>query len=109
MIPGSGRSLGEGNGNLLQDSCLENPMDRGGSERAGYDRVTSTSTLHSLALSEVLCVELTCGGGVRTSSSSSGTLSPGVIAVSSVATGLDGFPMAPRPWLSGQSCVLDGH
>ena len=27
-IPGSGRS-GEGNGNPLQYSCLENPMDRG--------------------------------------------------------------------------------
>ena len=29
LIPGSGRSLGEGNGNPLCDSCLENPMDRG--------------------------------------------------------------------------------
>ena len=28
-IPGSERSLGEGNGNPLQYSCLENPMDRG--------------------------------------------------------------------------------
>ena len=28
-IPGSGRSPGEGNGNLLQYSCLENSMDRG--------------------------------------------------------------------------------
>ena len=28
-IPGSGRSLGERNGNPLQDSCLENYMDRG--------------------------------------------------------------------------------
>ena len=28
-IPGSGRVLGEGNGNPLQNSCLENPMDRG--------------------------------------------------------------------------------
>ena len=28
-IPGSGRSPGEGNGNALQYSCLENPMDRG--------------------------------------------------------------------------------
>ena len=28
-IPGSGRSLGEGNGNPLQYSCLENPMDGG--------------------------------------------------------------------------------
>ena len=26
-IPGSGRFSGEGNGNLLQYSCLENPMD----------------------------------------------------------------------------------
>ena len=28
-IPGSGRSPAEGNGNPLQYSCLENPMDRG--------------------------------------------------------------------------------
>ena len=28
-ISGSGRSPGEGNGNPLQYSCLENPMDRG--------------------------------------------------------------------------------
>ena len=27
--PGSGRSLGKGNGNPLQCSCLENPTDRG--------------------------------------------------------------------------------
>ena len=27
-IPGSGRFLGEGNGNPLRYSCLENPMDR---------------------------------------------------------------------------------
>ena len=29
-IPGLGRSPGEGNGNAIQFSCLENPMDRGG-------------------------------------------------------------------------------
>ena len=28
LIPGLGRYLGRGNGNLLQDSCLENPMNR---------------------------------------------------------------------------------
>ena len=28
-VPGSGRSPGEGNSNLLQYSCLGNPMDRG--------------------------------------------------------------------------------
>ena len=46
-IPGSGRSLGEGNGNPLQCSCLENPMDRGawqavvhGLPRVGHNLVT---------------------------------------------------------------------
>ena len=29
-IPGSGRSPGGGNGNLLQYSCMENSRDRGG-------------------------------------------------------------------------------
>ena len=29
LIPGLGRSSGEGHGNPLQYSCLENPMDRG--------------------------------------------------------------------------------
>ena len=29
LIPGSGGSPGEGNGNPLQYSCLENPMDGG--------------------------------------------------------------------------------
>ena len=29
LTPGLGRSPGEGNGNLLQYSCLENSMDRG--------------------------------------------------------------------------------
>ena len=29
LIPGAGRSSGEGNGNLLQYSSLRNPMDRG--------------------------------------------------------------------------------
>ena len=43
-IPGWGRSPGEGNGNPLQYSGLENPMDRGacrlqsmGSQRVGHD------------------------------------------------------------------------
>ena len=48
--PGSGRSPGERNGNPLQYSCLENPMDRGawpttvhGSQRVRHDWVTSFS------------------------------------------------------------------
>ena len=47
-IPGSGRSPGEGNGNPLQYSCLENPMEPGrlqsmGSQTVGYDWATSLS------------------------------------------------------------------
>ena len=43
LIPGSGRSAGEGNGNLLQDSCLENPMD-GGTWWATVHGVTKSRT-----------------------------------------------------------------
>ena len=42
-IPGSGRSPGEGNGNPLQYSCLENPMDRG-SWQATVHRVAKSRT-----------------------------------------------------------------
>ena len=44
LIPGSGRSPGEGNGNPLQYSCLENSMERGACmlqsmalQRVGHD------------------------------------------------------------------------
>ena len=36
-IPESGRSPGEGNGNPLQYSCLENSMDRGASRLASME------------------------------------------------------------------------
>ena len=42
-IPGSGRSPGEGNGNPLQYSCLENSMDRG-AWWAIVHRVTKSQT-----------------------------------------------------------------
>ena len=42
-IPVSGRSPGVGKGNLLQYSCLENPMDRGAWQDAGH-RVTKSQT-----------------------------------------------------------------
>ena len=41
--PGLGRSPGEGNGNPLQCSCLENPMDRG-AWRATVHEVTKSQT-----------------------------------------------------------------
>ena len=40
-IPGSGRFSGEGNGNLLLYSCLENPMD-GGDWWATVRRITKS-------------------------------------------------------------------
>ena len=47
LIPGLGRPPGEGNGNPLQYSCLENPMKRGawwatvhGVSRVRHDLVT---------------------------------------------------------------------
>ena len=42
-IPGSGRSPGKGNGNLLQYSCLENPMD-GGTRQATVHVVKESQT-----------------------------------------------------------------
>ena len=41
-IPGLGRSPGVGNGNTLQDSCLENPMDKG----------AKWATVHAVAKSQ---------------------------------------------------------
>ena len=43
LIPGSGRSPGEGNGNPLHYHCLENPMGRG-APRAAVHRVTKSRT-----------------------------------------------------------------
>ena len=45
LIPGSGRSSAEGNGNPLQYSCLENFMDRGGWEAAVYSVAKSQTQL----------------------------------------------------------------
>ena len=43
LIPGLGRSLGEGNGNPLQYSCLENSMD-GGAWWATFHGVAKSQT-----------------------------------------------------------------
>ena len=44
LIPGSGRSPGEGNGNPLQYSCLENPMDGGTQYGIGHGVAESGMT-----------------------------------------------------------------
>ena len=48
-IPGSGRSPGEGNGNLLQCSCLENPRDGGAWWAAVYGVAQSWTRLKRLS------------------------------------------------------------
>jgi len=51
LIPGLGRFPGEGNGNPLQYSCLENPMDRG----------TWWATVHGVAKSQTGLSDFTLG------------------------------------------------
>ena len=45
LIPGLGRSPGEGNGNLLQYSCLETSMDRGARKATGHAATKSWTQL----------------------------------------------------------------
>ena len=44
-IPGSGRSPEVGNGNLLQYTCLENPMDRGAWQATAHEIAKSQTRL----------------------------------------------------------------
>ena len=53
LIPGSGRSPGEGNGNPLQYSCLGNHVDRGAwqatvleNTSVQHDLLTTDQTIH---------------------------------------------------------------
>ena len=47
LIPGWGRSLGEGNGYILQYSCLENPMVRGAWQATVHGVAKSCTQLSS--------------------------------------------------------------
>ena len=64
-IPGSGRSLGEGNGNPLQYSCLENPME--GRSLVGYSpwghkESDMAERLHFIAELEIKEHDVSCAG-----------------------------------------------
>ena len=58
-IPGLGRSPGEGNGNLLQYSCLENPMDRGAWWATVHGVAKSLTRLSNFTFTFTLVISLT--------------------------------------------------
>ena len=61
-IPGLGRSPGEGNGNLLQSSCLKNSMDRGAwwaTVHGGANSRTQLSSEHTHTHTHTLTLTLT--------------------------------------------------
>ena len=57
LIPGSGRCPGEGNGNALQYSCLENPVDRGAQKPWSHKELDTTERLN-----HDCCPEVRLGG-----------------------------------------------
>ena len=73
-IPGSGRFPGEGNGNPLQYSCLENPMDGGAWCPWGHKELDTTEQHHFhfifYILSYLLLKRMGCLSGCLVSSSS---------------------------------------
>ena len=58
LIPGSGRSLGDGNRTPLQYSCLENPMDRGIEEPSRLQSMESQRVGQNEATDICLCMHV---------------------------------------------------
>ena len=60
LFPGLGRSPGEGNGNPLQYSCLENSMDRGAWQATvpwGCKELDMTEDAHTIIAKEIYFVK----------------------------------------------------
>ena len=67
-VPGLGRSPGEGNGNPLQYSCLENPMGRGAWQATGHCVANSRTRLRDLHFQHSVSCDLSwtdCSGSWR--------------------------------------------
>ena len=64
-IPGSGRSPGEGNGNPLQYSCLENPMEGGAGRLLVHGVAKSRTRLGDFTLGVVVATKTNPGGGCQ--------------------------------------------
>ena len=111
-IPGSGRSPGEGNGNPLQYSCLENPMDRGAWWATIQRAAKSQTGLKGLSAREGRGSGNECaltrflGWGLFTEQC---VLTGGGQGTDCVSWGKCAPPLAPSPeglWLGGQP---EGH
>ena len=57
-IPESGRSPGEGNGNPLQYSCLENPIDGGAWQATVHGVAKSQTRLSDFTFNTTLCYKM---------------------------------------------------
>ena len=99
-IPGLGRSPGVGNGNTLQYSCLENPMDRG-AWRAMVHGVAKSWT--RLSTAQNMVVLLLVFKGISILSSIVATL------IYIPTNNGRGFPFVPSPELTVGKFLDDGH
>ena len=78
-IPGSGRSPGEGNGNPLQCSCLENPRDGGAWWTAVYGVAQSQTRLKQLSSSSSRWLKRGFPDGSEVKASAHNAGDPGLI------------------------------
>ena len=74
MIPGSGRSPGEGNGNPLQCSCLGNPMDRGAWPATVQEVAKESEMTEQLS---TMIINAAGGEALRLPRTRPGTMGPG--------------------------------
>ena len=98
-IPGLGRSPGEGNGNPLQYSCLENPMDRGAWQATGYKFIYLAALGLSWSTQNLCCIMW------ELSLRHTGSLVSGWEFSCSMAYGI----LVPRPRIKFESPVLQGR
>ena len=83
-IPGLGRSPGEGNGNQLQYSCLENPMDRGAWRATVHGVAKSWTRLSNFTFFRTLSTSTGMGVLACLSASLSQAAHFGVIFISAI-------------------------
>ena len=100
--PRSGRSPGGGNGNPVQYSCLENPMDRGAWRAAVHGVAESDVTEATKHARLHACAQGRCAWSLRLNPDAV-TTNFGVSGRSVLETGLPSSWAPPAQWLSGMT------